>query len=171
MDIMDHLSDIFPVIIFLFWVIFGVIFKSAMKNKVKPVSSHNSGDRNENAPPKRRPGTNLKEALRMVLEEMDLTERSDDELPESIPRKTDTILQPAPVSPEVIMSELPELTVQHRRSDDEKQPYKRHFLHPYQKQKENGVYVTGQKVDREEVRRGIIWSEILSPPLALRDPE
>ena len=175
MDILDHLSEIFPVIVFLFWVIFGVIFKSVVqKKRVKPPASSRNAEREEQkAPPKKRLGNNLKDALQMVLEEMDLTERRDDELPESIPGKMDVIPQQQP-SPEIIMSELPEISVKSRRNDNGEQPYRREHQHPYQEQEDDSLmkrfYVTARKMERDELRRGIIWSETLSPPLSLREP-
>ena len=167
---MENLSDIFPVIIFLFWVIFGVIFKSVAKNRAKPVTPAGNQDSREDKPPKKRSGTNLKDALQMVLEEMDLTERRDDQLPESIPKQQ--------TSPEAVVSELTELVsetaVDDVRSTREKQPYRRSVLRPYQMQKDDAhkseVTLTGRNVDGDEIRRGIIWSEILSPPLSLREP-
>jgi len=172
MDIMDHLSEILPVIVFLFWVIFGVIFKSAVQKKAKsPVQPRNEREERQKTPPKKRFGTNLKDALQMVLEEMDITERRNDELPESIPDKMDTKPQQQP-SPEIIMAGLPEISVKSRRNENDEQPYRREHMHPYQEQniRKADTYIPSGKVYRNELLRGIIWSEILSPPLSLREP-
>lgn len=173
MDIMEKLGEFFPLIIFLFWVIFGVLFKSAMKNRAKPPGA-NRPEQNERprTPPKKASSGKLKDAIQMVLEEMDLSGReevvfSENGNDEEADVQSATFTENTPV-----VSESPRRGTTSEKLVVQEQPYKRTFMHPYRiDQGSEGIYVAGMPARLEEIRRGIIWSEILSPPLALRETD
>jgi hypothetical protein len=170
---MEKLGEFFPLIIFLFWVIFGVLFKTSIKNRKKAPETRPRQDERPSTPAKKKTGANLKDAIQMVLEEMDLSGREESVFSGDTAYKEEnessvSFERSIPAVPETVREAIPA----EKREVPEIQPYKRAFVHPYRvDNRHEGEFMAGMVKHREEIRRGIIWSEILSPPLALRETD
>lgn len=160
MDGFEALEKIVPIIVFIIWIVFGVIMKGARKRPGTPPPAPSPGGGEKRTPPRKREGQpgSLTKAIRKVLEEVQLSGEQPEE---------QRAVQNEPE--ETVLEELPAATDTHRA---------------YQELKEEPAEAVGRddgyalsaaprarkgEISRTTVRRGFIWSEILAPPLAFRN--
>ncbi|MBN1577609.1 MAG: hypothetical protein JW913_13705 [Chitinispirillaceae bacterium] len=157
MDLSDSLDILIPVLFFIIWVIVGIAAKGKRRTKagapsVKP------------AAPRSRPAGGmgeLRKTLQKVLEEMQVLP----EQPEmqALPAEREI----AETAMKETSAAVPEYALTAGESNVSLETTARRI--PVSVSAPTVAHPTVRKIPLSEVRRGIVWSEVVQPPLALRE--